>query len=93
MASNPPFAVVSKAPAVVGKSAELEEPSTYALPPPSTWTCSPLSTAEPPRKVEYTSAEPVGFSFVTKTSFWPRRVRWNDPALVGKSLDRVSPVT
>ena len=50
--SKAPFAVVSNAPAVVGKSAELVEPVTYALPPASTATRVPNSTAAPPRNDE-----------------------------------------
>ena len=50
--SKPPFGVVSYAPGVVGKSAELLKPSTTARPLESTAMRSPLSTALPPRNVE-----------------------------------------
>jgi len=91
--SKPPFAVVSSAPGVVGKSAPLVKPATYALPAGSTATRWPLSTIAPPMQVEYVSAEPVVFSFVTKTSYCPRFVRLKAPAVVGKSAEIVSPVT
>jgi hypothetical protein len=48
--TNPslPSEVVSKAPAVVGKSVEPVPPAMYALPPPSTVTSLPLSKPAPP---------------------------------------------
>src|SRR3954454_17000556 len=91
--SNPPFAVVSNAPAVVGKSRDLENPSAYALPPPSTAMFDPSSTVVPPRYVEYANAEPVAFSLVMNMSPSPRCTRLNAPAVVGKSIEFVSPTT
>ena len=59
---------------------------------------SPKSLFDPPRNVEYTSAEPVAFSLVTKTSnkvskapgLW---IGSKAPGAVGKSADLVEPAT
>src|SRR4029434_3134516 len=51
-----------------GKSVELVTPAMYALPLASTAIEFEKSPNEQPRLVEYTIAEPAGFSFVMKTS-------------------------
>jgi hypothetical protein len=66
--SKSPFAVVSNAPGVVGKSSELVLPITYALLAESTLMRTPKSTWDPPINVEYTRAEPAGLSLATKAS-------------------------
>ena len=55
----------------VGKSVEQVWPATYALPLGSTVTPYPMSALLPPRKEEYTRAEPLGFSLVRKASVFP----------------------
>jgi hypothetical protein len=44
-------------------------------------------------KVEYTRAEPAGFSLVTYASSAPFRTVRKAPAVTGKSAEAVSPVT
>src|SRR3989339_1272850 len=85
----------SYAPAVVGKSVELVNPITYALPLPSMAMASPQSFQPlPPKNVLYKSAVPVELSFVTKPSVSPPLNDWSyAPAVVGKSVDTVCPVT
>ena len=68
IASPPPLKVVSGAPAVTGKSAELVPPVSQALPAGSRTASLIESKSEPPTNVEKTSAEPAGFTFVTKPS-------------------------
>jgi hypothetical protein len=50
------------------------------------------SSLLPPRKVEKPRAAPLAFSLVTKASYWPRLVS-KAPAVVGKSVEPVPPVT
>src|SRR2546427_3316781 len=52
-----------------------------------------MSCITPPRKVEYNRPVPVLFSFATNASDVPLKVVSNAVAVVGKSADRVSPVT
>ena len=56
---------------LVGKFEELVVPATYAFPLGSTVTPYPMSALLPPRKEEYTRAEPLGFSLVRKASVFP----------------------
>ena len=88
-----PFAIVSKAPAVVGKLADKEDPVTWARPAASTAIAVPRSLELPPRYVPYSKALPVAFSFATKTSFEPFQVVSKAPGVVGKSAELVDPVT
>src|SRR5262245_65136194 len=53
----------------------------------------PTSSPVPPRKVEYTGAEPSEFSFVTNASRLPPSVACTAPAVVGKFVENVPPVT
>ena len=54
---------------------------------------SAKSTPPPPRYVEYTGAEPVGSSLMTKASWTPPNAGWAAPAVVGKLGEMVDPVT
>src|SRR2546428_9931984 len=93
----PPAYVVWKAPEVTGKSAELVQPVTYALPARSSATAlldenPAASKPPPPRYVEYSSAEPVASSLATKASKPPAFAGWA-AAAVGKFSDAVMPET
>ena len=87
---GPPLKRGRKPSTVVGKSRALVPPVTEALPAVSTATAAapPLR----PRNVEYTRPEPVGFSFVTKTSL-PVGVVAKAPGVVGKLSESVPPET
>src|SRR6187455_465630 len=85
--------VRSNAPDVVGKLDDCVCPVTYALPAASIAIARPHSKLLPPRKVEYTSAVPVGFTLVMNASreLLVAPVLSNEPALVGKLGDCVEP--
>src|SRR5207244_12697707 len=51
------------------------------------------SPQKPHKNVEYTRAMPAAFNLVTKTSPAPLCVVSKAPGVVGKSVDKVSPVT
>src|SRR3990172_3840416 len=67
-ASHPPWFDRSKAPGVVGKSAEKVSPARYALPSASTATARASSIELPPRTVPYTRVSRSGLNFTTKAS-------------------------
>jgi hypothetical protein len=87
-----PLALVSNAPDVVGKSGEPVRPVRYALPMASTAISTAVSSLIPPRKVEYSSAVPEGFSFITYASWLPLGVTSNAPGVVGNSDAAKPPV-
>ena len=51
-------------PPSLGKSEDMELPTTYALPPMSSVIALPVSPSLPPRYVEYSRPEPAAFSTV-----------------------------
>src|SRR3954465_14044235 len=84
-----PFQMVSNAPVVAGKSRERVWPVRYTWPVPSRAMSSPTSVGAPPRKVEYSSAEPAAFNSETKASTPPLFVRSKASAVVGKPAEAV----
>ena len=64
---------IERAVQVVGKSLDVVAPATYAFPLLPIATPLTDSLPEPPRKVEYTSPVPAGFTFATYASLPPAR--------------------
>src|SRR5581483_1802488 len=89
---NPPALAVWKAPPVVGNPNESVDPVMYALPAASRAMPRPISVNSPPKKVEYTSAVPDGFSLVTNASLYQKPKPWMG-LTAGKFGESVSPVT
>ena len=80
------------APKVTGKFLELTSPVTEARPEESTAIAVPVSDKLPPKKLEYTSADPLGLSLVTNAAVLKPvlgLLRWNAPVVVGKSEESV----
>jgi hypothetical protein len=67
------------------------DPVTYALPAALTAMPNPISGF--PRHLEYTSAEPSEFTFVTKSEELLRSLQLPPGGTVGKSLENVWPMT
>ena len=82
--------VRSDAPGVVGKSAEIVSPATYAVPEASTAIPAAVSQpCAPPRKVAYSRVVPPGPSFATNAS--EHRPKASQPPLyVGSAADGVA---
>jgi hypothetical protein len=74
---------------------ETVRPATWAVPlAPSATELAVSVPVVPPSTVEYTSDDPVEFSFDTNPSkLAPVAVWSNAPAVVGKFVDKVSPAT
>ena len=87
----PPFAVWK--PFTIGRFDDVVSPVRYEFPKESTAIAWAMSIPPPPRYVEKTSLEPVASSFVTYESIAPASAVWSAPAVVGKSVESVRPVT
>ena len=89
-ASVTPLNVSSKAPAVVGRSGDVVEPTNVAwVPSSSSSTLEIMSAPLPPRSVEYRSLvdDPSSFSRVMKASEGPFRWPLKAFEVVGKSSE------
>src|SRR5688572_9554002 len=87
-ASPMPLWLVSKAPGVVGKSAERVHPTTVAAPCASRAMAPIVSEVAPPRNVDQVRLEPVGDSRRTNKSpelAPPLKLVSKAPGVVGKS--------
>jgi hypothetical protein len=89
--SMPPPGLVWKASLVVGRSAEVVDPTMYARPVASTSMSRATSLPLDPRYEPYAREVAAPFSLATNESCPPPRVVWKASAVSGKSLDIVEP--